>query len=216
MTVDSKSHALLAYDKLMDMISAGRIKPGERLPSIPLAEEFGVSRTPVIEALKRMENEGIVVFKSGNGAWVIDPTKREIRDVYVVRTALEALALDLAFERISSPSLIGLGKYVELEQEYFRLGEKINYVKAGLDFHRELARHCGNGYLVHSIESVMSTTYAYLLLFEPERDIAGARYPDEHRELLDLIGAGRRSEAKEYLQGHLMASFDANFATLEA
>ena len=213
MATDSRSHAQLAYDMLMDMISVGRIKPGERLPTIPLAEEIGVSRTPVIEALKRMENEGIVVFKSGNGAWVIDPTKREIGDLYLVRAHLEALALELSFPSISSPLLIGLRKYVELEQEYFKLGEKIGRIRAGLDFHRELAKCCPNSYLVGCIMNSIATTFAYLLLFQPEGNAASGRYPDEHQRLLDSIGAGDLESAKRYMQKHVTESFDSNFYT---
>ena len=98
MYTDNRRHADLVYDTLMDMIFNGELKPGDRLPTIPLAQKIGVSRTPVLEALKIMQNEGIVVFKSSNGAWLINPTVQEINDLYVVRANLERLALSITFD----------------------------------------------------------------------------------------------------------------------
>ncbi len=209
--MDPKSHAAIAYEKLTDMISAGRIKPGERLPTIPLAKEFGISRTPVMEALKRMEGEGIVVFRSGNGAWVIDPSPQEVRDVYVVRATLEALALELSFEGIDAPTRIALKQYVELEQEYFRMGDKIRSIQAGLDFHRSLAERCPNRYLVNCIRSAIAASAAYQLLLEPEGSAAGRRYPGEHERLLELVAAREKAQALQFLHEHILKSFEASF-----
>lgn len=209
---ENRRNADIAYDYLIEMISKNELKPGDRLPTIPLANALGISRTPVLEALKRMQGEGIVVFKSSNGAWLINPTIKEINDVYIVRAALEKLALDISFELITRPTTIKLKSFMELEREYCQAGNKNKTIRAGLDFHRFLARCCPNSYLVSCIENSIATTYAYLLLFKDKGDETTSFSYKAHDNLLTLIESGEKEKALTLIQNNLLEAFTHTFS----
>lgn len=211
---ETLSPALQAYHGMMQLIAEGEFKPGDKLPTVPLAQRFGVSRTPVTEALKRMEGEGIVTFTLGSGARLIDPTAREIHDTYFVRAYLESLALDVGFERVTRPMVIRLETYVEMEREYFNTGEKINCIQAGLDFHRELAKASGNDRLISYINNSLTACFVYLVLLEPARHGLAAQHPGQHNHLVELVVAGKREEAVSFLRRHVMESCTINIPNI--
>ncbi len=216
MYTEGRRQAEFAYDKLIAMIAAGALKPGMRLATAPLAEELGVSRTPVIEALKKMQAEGIVVFKTSNGAWLIDPTKQEIGGVYEVRATLECLALEHSFPHITQPALIGLRRHAALEREYYATEDRVNFLKSGLDFHRDLAECCHNRYLVSCIHNALATTFAYVLLLEfrggNSRGLEQSL--SAHDALLDMIASGDKEGALAALHANLMGAFAKIFQGL--
>lgn len=207
---ETLSPALHAYREMMQLISEGELKPGDKLPTLPLARRFGVSRTPVTEALKRMEGEGIVSFTLGSGARLINPTAKEIHDTYLVRANLERLSLELGFERISRPLLIQLETYVEMEREYFDTGEKINCIESGLDFHRELAKASENERLISYINNALTASFVYLVLLEPARHNLAAQHPGQHHRLLELIASKERETAIAFLERHVLESCTIN------
>lgn len=208
------SPALHAYREMMQLIAEGEFKPGDKLPTVPLARRFGVSRTPVTEALKRMEGEGIVTFTLGSGARLIAPTAREIHDTYLVRAHLESLALELGFIRVTRPMLIRLETYVEMEREYFNTGEKINCIQAGLDFHRELAMASENDRLVSYINNALTACFVYLVLLEPARHGLAAQHPGQHHSLVELVAGGKREEAVCFLRKHVLESCTINIPNI--
>jgi len=95
----------LVSDALREAIMNGTLHAGERLMEIQLAEEMGVSRTPVREAIRKLELEGFVVMIPRKGAYVSDISLKDINDVFEIRTALDALAAGLAAERITDDEL---------------------------------------------------------------------------------------------------------------
>lgn len=203
-----------SYRELMRLIADGEFRPGERLPALSLAQRFGVSRTPVIQALKRMEAEGIVFFTPGSGARLIDPGAKEIRDTYLVRAHLEGLALRLGFDNIDAPAMIRLEKQVEMEKAYFEGGDKINCLQAGLDFHRELAQACRNDRLNSYIENALKATFIYLMLLEPRGHSQASVHPGQHARLLKLIASGEKEKAVSFLMTHIEESCSINIPDL--
>lgn len=205
------SPVIAAYNSLIEMIADGLLRPGEHLHAKMLSERFGMSRTPVLEALRKLENEGVVRFKPGNGAWLANPTAAEIEDLYIVRKELELLALRECFDDIRTTDIIELRKSVLLEREYFRLGDKTGAFKAGLDFHRELISACSNKYLVSLIEHALTTTFLYLLMFERELGETDDTHPDDHAAILDLIEKKEADKALDYLDRHIHAACHHDF-----
>ena len=90
----------VVFNTLRRAILKGELKPGERLMEIALAERLGVSRTPVREAMRKLELEGLVVMIPRRGAQVAKISEKNLRDVLEVRRSLEELAIDLACQRI--------------------------------------------------------------------------------------------------------------------
>ncbi|MDI3500468.1 MAG: hypothetical protein PWP22_239, partial [Thermoanaerobacter sp.] len=91
----------VVFDYMKDAIITGKLKPGERLMEVQLAEKLGVSRTPVREAIRKLELEGLVVMVPRKGAYVADLDAKDLLNVLEVRSSLEGLAASLAAERIT-------------------------------------------------------------------------------------------------------------------
>ena len=92
----------MVFDVLMNAIMQGQLSPGERLLEVQLADEMGVSRTPVREAIRRLELEGFVVMVPRKGAYVAGLSIDDVESVYEIRTALETLAVRLAAQRMET------------------------------------------------------------------------------------------------------------------
>ena len=107
-------------ETLRDAIRKGTLKPGERLMEIQLAEELGVSRTPVREAIRKLELEGYVIMMPRRGTYVANLSIRDVNEVFEIRTSLDSLASGLAAERITDEELerlqrllVAIGGYIE-------------------------------------------------------------------------------------------------------
>ena len=107
----------VVFETLRDAIITQVLKPGERLMEIQLADEMGVSRTPVREAIRKLELEGLVIMVPRKGAYVAGVSMKDIHEVYEVRAALEMLAVSLAAERITDEELDALERQVLRESE---------------------------------------------------------------------------------------------------
>ena len=103
----------VVFNTLRTSILTGELKPGERLMEIHLADKLGVSRTPIREAIRKLELEGLVTMIPRRGAEVAQITEKNLRDVLEVRRALDALAVELACERITEDELAELKKACE-------------------------------------------------------------------------------------------------------
>ena len=199
------------YDGVLNLISEGKLRPGEHIPTLPLATQFGVSRTPVSEALKRLASEGIVRFKAGNGAWLIKPTAEEVRDIYVVRRSLEVTALKLAFDGYKAQDFIEAKKNIELEKIYNECGDKINCIKVGLDFHLNLLTPCKNTFIIKFLNSILTTNFAYLILLEYSKQRLINERPNDHSILLEYIMMRDEDKSVSFLSDHIVDSFNISF-----
>ncbi len=108
----------VVFENLREAILEGKLKPGQRLMEVQLAEQLGVSRTPVREAIRKLELEGLVVMLPRKGAYVANMSLKDIMDVLEVRASLEGLAY-LAAERISDEDIKSLKIYQKNLKKHF-------------------------------------------------------------------------------------------------
>lgn len=141
----------LVFDSLREAIIQGHLKPGERLMEMQLAEEMGVSRTPVREAIRKLELEGFVVMIPRKGAYVSSISVKDIVDVFEVRAALEGLAAGLAAERITDEELDKLERLLVRITEISDKDELEDVVDIDTEFHDLIYRACRNERLVQII-----------------------------------------------------------------
>lgn len=125
-------------DRLRRLIVNGSAAPGELLPEAFLAQEFEVSRTPIREALKQLEREGLVEIRPRVGTFVRKPTAREILELFQLKESLEGLAASLLAQRGDVPELRKLVRNVESEQEAVRAQDRGQYADLVHEFHRTL------------------------------------------------------------------------------
>lgn len=127
----------IVFEHLREAIINGKLRPGERLMEVQLADDMGVSRTPVREAIRKLELEGLVIMIPRRGAYVADLSIRDVAETFEIRSALESLAAGLAAERITDLEaaemeliLVGIGeaiaandfkRTVELDEQYHNL-----------------------------------------------------------------------------------------------
>lgn len=184
-------------DALREAILDGSIQPGRRLREEELAREFGVSRTPVREALQQLNSEGLVDVHPHQGAIVTQLTTEDILAIYVVREVLEGLAARLAARRATPEQCNRLAATVDAMQAIARDGEPMTMAELNLEFHNELRKAAANRHLErflsqveHAVRRFGQTTFSY-----PGRAESTVR---EHRAIADAVMA-RDSERAEAL-----------------
>ncbi len=189
-------------ETLRAAIVEGVLKPGERLMEIQLAEELGVSRTPVREAIRKLELEGFVVMVPRRGTYVADLSIRDVNEVYEVRTALDILAAGLAAERITEEELEQMERILVQIGNYIEEGNMGAIVDADGQFHDILYQASRNDRLVGIINNLREQLTRF-------RSISMA-YPgrlkntlEEHSRLVEAIAMRDADLAKRLAAEHM-------------
>ncbi|KUG05194.1 transcriptional regulator, gntr family [hydrocarbon metagenome] len=144
----------LVLDAIRQAIIDGDLKPRERLMEIQLAEELGVSRTPIREALRKLELEGFIVMIPRKGAYVADISFKDIADVYEIRAALEGLAAALAAERITDEELEEMERLLVGKAEAIAQNDMEKLVDVDTRFHELIYQASRNERLFNIINNL--------------------------------------------------------------
>jgi len=131
-------------DKIREAIVRGELEPGERLTEPTLASRLGVSRSPVREALRRLENEGLVVRESSNGFSVWNPTEADVDEILSLRTMMESLAAELMIDKLTDADIRNLEEIYEAEKQAIAENRRLLLTKEDRKFHDyliEASRH---------------------------------------------------------------------------
>lgn len=192
----------LVCENIRQAIIDGTFSPGERLMEIQLADEMGVSRTPVREAIRKLELEGFVVMIPRRGTYVADISIRDITEIYEIRTCLDVLAAGLAAERITDEELETLNRHLVEFGTAIAENDMEKIVEVDTAFHEVLYMASRNARL-HSIINNLR---------EQVTSIRGRSmsYPgrltetmDEHRALVDSIASRDVERAQNAARIHL-------------
>lgn len=192
----------LVFESLREAIISGRLPSGERVMEIQMAEEMGVSRTPVREAIRKLELEGLVVMFPRKGAYVAGISLKDIADVFEIRGALEGLAAELAAERITDEELEDLERYLVKISEESENGDLNKVVETDTDFHSLIYRASRNQRLSQIINNLREQIQRFRTtsLSYPGRMKVAV---EEHRKIVEAI-SGRDGElARKLAQEHI-------------
>lgn len=187
---------------LREAIRDGVFKSHERLMEIRLAEELGVSRTPIREAIRRLEQEGFVVMIPRRGAYVANISEKAVKQVFEIRIALEELAAGLAAENIYPDELATLERMLEEIRGYVENNDNKKLIEADVEFHDILYRASRNDRL----GEILNNLREQMLRFRSFSAYLPGRLSEtwkEHRELLDAISARDVVGAKAIAVKHL-------------
>jgi len=189
----------IVFETLREAIITGVLKPGERLMEVQLAEEMGVSRTPVREAIRKLELENFVVMVPRKGAYVADISTKDIVDVFEIRAALETLAAGLAAERITDEELEELQRILVLNAESKTLEE---LVTVDTKFHDVLYRASRNERLVQIISNLREQIQRFrsTTLATPGRM---KNTLEEHKRIVDAVSERNVALAQRLAQEHI-------------
>jgi DNA-binding GntR family transcriptional regulator len=194
-----------AYDSIKANICNNTIESGMLLSESQIAEELGMSRTPVREALKALAMEGYVEIRVGIGAYVKPISYRELLDLYAVRRALEIAAVDTALENITEDEVDDLEeRFNELLKRY-RNHEKIElqeFINVDLALHELLVEKCENRYIKDFMEKIMDNIRRIQMVsFRALNDLEEST--QQHLDLLEHIRARDKQKLSEALARHM-------------
>lgn len=176
----------VVFDTLREAIINGILRPGERLMEIQLAEELGVSRTPVREAIRKLEREGFVVMVPRKGAFVAGISLKDIADVFEVRAALEALTAGLAAERITDEELEELERILVRKAEIIEESDVERFLESDTTFHDTLYRASRNQRLIQILNNLQDEIQRFraVSLAYPGRL---RKTLEEHRKIVEAV-----------------------------
>ena len=213
------------YEQLRRKIFEKSLTSGQRLPEVAIAKEMNVSRTPVREALRRLESEGLVQIVPGWGACLASPTKQEIIDTYEVRETLEIMAIRKAARRITPLQICMLQEQINAEREIFIKKDLESYLKVNDDFHIIIAESSGNSTLAGYVRNILSRTFVQMIFFDYVRNILSRTFVqmiffesffdfdtnpslEEHITILEALKAHDEEKCAELISEHLRLSME--------
>ena len=192
----------VVFNTLRKAILRGELKPGERLMEIQLANKLGVSRTPIREAIRKLELEGLVLMIPRKGAEVAQITEKNMQDVLEVRKALEELSVQLACERITAEQVEEMKMAAEDFRKVLKSGNVTKIAEADVKFHDIIFAATNNQRLITLLNNLREQMYRFRVEYLKQKEC----YPqllEEHDKLIALISGGEVEEACELMGCHI-------------
>ncbi|NDW53033.1 GntR family transcriptional regulator [Aliiroseovarius sp. PrR006] len=204
MVAEGKQGQRDAYEMILDAIDTGTYKPGDRLVENELAERFGVSRTPIREALQRLETQSLLT-RDGRSLIVASLDHSQLAELYVVRAELEGLAASLAAQHAAPEEIRVLREMVEEDRQL--LDNPSALARANRRFHKQLHLASHNRYLVQQLDLV----HRSMALLATTSLAAEGRSEDaisEHDAIVTAIEARDQEAARTALRKHISLAFE--------
>jgi DNA-binding GntR family transcriptional regulator len=192
----------VVFNTLRKAILTGELKPGERLMEIHLANQLGVSRTPIREAIRKLELEGLVVMMPRRGAEVAQITEKSLRDVLEVRRSLDALCAELACDRISEEELEKLKAACEQFEKAAGTDNAAEIAKADVALHDIIVQATRNRRLIQIVNNLSEQMYRYRFEYIKDEE-RHDNLVEEHRMIYESILHGDKEKAAEASKLHI-------------
>ncbi|MDX9871744.1 MAG: GntR family transcriptional regulator [Clostridia bacterium] len=192
----------MVYESLRDAIANQVLKPGERLMEMDLADEMGVSRTPVREAIRKLELEGYVVMLPRKGAYVAGLSVKDINEVFEIRGALESLAAGLAAQRATDGEIEEMQRDLALEANHFETSDLLKTIEVDTRFHEMIFSAAKNNRLLAMVKELREQVQRFrtTTLAVPGRMKFAL---DEHREIVEAIASRDTEKAQRVAREHI-------------
>ena len=192
----------VVFKTLRQGILTGELKPGERLMEIHLAKRLGVSRTPIREAIRMLELEGLVIMVPRKGAQVAQITQKSLKDVLEVRRTLDGLAAELACERMTDGDLEKLKQACLAFEQATKSNDFTQIARTDVELHDCIVQATGNNRLVQIVNNLSEQMYRYR--FEYIKDVnSHTGLIEEHRVLFEAIASKDKEKAVEVAKLHI-------------
>ena len=195
------------FHRLREDILSGKYKENEELREVAIGEELGVSRTPVREAFRQLELEGLIQIVPNKGAYVTGITAKDVKDIYMIRSSLEGMCARLATQNITPEQLEELEENVYLASFHASKGHMEQMAELDNRFHHILYEACDSKML----ENLLQHFHQYVIrirkktLSTKERGIASN---EEHRKIMEAIKAGDSVKAQQAATVHMENAYD--------
>ncbi|MEM7709392.1 MAG: GntR family transcriptional regulator [Pseudomonadota bacterium] len=197
-----------AYDAIRDRILSGGIRPGDRLREVELAETLGLSRTPVREAIKRLEQDGLIHHEAHRGAVVATLDNQSISELYLIREVLEGTAARLAAQHASAAEIAALEHLLSTQPPEAEDLDAAEASRRNAVFHGAIGHAAHNRFLLKSMDGLTNS----LALLGPTTLAEPGRITEamgEHRSILSAIAARDPEAAETAARAHIRAAHQA-------
>lgn len=200
MTNTKESDEDFAYDEISRALLEGRLRPGMPLRERHLAEIFGLSRSAVRKVLARLGATGRIEMIPNRGAFVLQPTREQVQEIYNARRAVEAGMAGLLASRITPEQIASLREHIQQQSRTEENSRETTVLLSG-GFHGEMVRMIGSPILDDIISNLVTRTQVLIALFEPEHHAVCA--PTEHEEIVAALESGETDRAFKAMLWHL-------------
>jgi DNA-binding GntR family transcriptional regulator len=204
-----ESLADMAQRYLEKWIVTDNLKPGQQLKEDEIASKLDISRPPVREAFKALESEGLVIRKPRKGVFVVEMSKADVIEVYMLKAELYAMATGLALEKITKEQLEELADLVEKMENCVHADDSdiLNYQKFHRKFHIRIMEIAGNGRLEIFASSLHKQIrrFSYQTLQDKDHLIASAKY---HKAIMEKMFEKDKKNACKIMKDHVHDAMD--------
>lgn len=194
------------FNKLREDILSGKYKEHEELKEVSIGEELGVSRTPVREAFRQLELEGLITIVPNKGAYVTGITVKDVEDIYMIRSRLEGLCARWATEHISEAQMEEMEENVYLAQFHAQKGHHEQMAELDNRFHEILYEACNSKMLEHLLRD-----YHNYVLRVRRKTLSTGRGEvsnNEHKLIMEAIKSNDADKAEELAHTHMINAFE--------
>lgn len=205
----------VVFNTLRQAILRGELKPGERLMEIQLANKLGVSRTPIREAIRKLELEGLVLMIPRKGAEVAEITEKSLRDVLEVRRALEELSVQLACEKITKEEIRELERVAKEFQQVVNSSDITEIAEVDVCFHDIIYTATDNQKLIQLLNNLREQMYRYRVEYL-KRDGVFPQLIAEHEAIIRHIENNEKEKATEVMCRHIDNQVEAVIDVIRA
>ncbi|MCY9176166.1 GntR family transcriptional regulator [Bacillus inaquosorum] len=190
------------YNQLKKMIFNGTFKPGERINETQLAKSFGVSRSPIREAMRLLEKDGLLKADDRNGFSITSLTAKDVDEIYKIRIPLEQLAVELVIDEANEEELAILEKQLEETEKAIHNGtEDTEIISLNQKFHELLVDFSHNRHLKNLLEHVNDLIH-FCRILNYTGDHRAETILSEHRKIFEEVKKKNKEAAKQYVMAH--------------
>ena len=193
----------VVFNTLREAILKGDLKPGERLMELQLADKLGVSRTPIREAIRMLELEGLAVTVPRKGAEVAKMTQKDMEDVLQIRKALEELAVQLACDKLTDAHLKKLKAAADTFQEATKKHDITAAALADVAFHDVIYSATDNPKLINMLNNLREHNYRYRVEYLKD-EMAYPALIQEHQDIYDGLSRRDKAFVVEAMERHVV------------
>lgn len=192
----------IVYEELKMQILTGKIVPGTRMMEVDLAEDMGVSRTPIREAIRKLEKEGLVTIEPRKGAYASQISAEDMLEILEVRQNMEGLAAFFAASRMTQEQLHVLKEVEDAYNRAVEEGSTPDMIRYDSKFHRLIVESSNNKVLIQMVEQLQEMVLRFRYLYYDDFKRA-ERMPEEHQMIVDAIEKSNSEAARDAADLHV-------------
>ncbi len=195
------------FHKLRDDILSGKFKENDELREVAIGEELGVSRTPVREAFRQLELEGLIQIVPNKGAYVTGITRKDVQDIYMIRSLLEGLCARWATENITEEQMAEMEENIFLSKFHAEKGHYDQLAELDNRFHEIMYEACNSKMLEHQLRDF----HQYVLRVRKKtlsNVNRGRKSNEEHEQIMEAIKAKDGDRAEALAHAHMINAYN--------